>query len=334
MTDGFQVTLCRMHESPVPAQHQYVLCRVDRSHDIGFYIHLLEWNNTEALLPASSIAQRRIKNINSYLRPGQEITLEVARIDVDRGYIDLDERSVTPQDKENCKIEFYRNNTIHTLMRHLALLLKIPKLIVLYKVLGWPSAAMDEEQSVYNSFRNAVTSFDRVFKQILDDYYEHGYIAKEGDYDLTHGLVTIEELNAIKDTVPRATLEKQLKDQLNTRLRERPVKLSCDISVTICRGILGIETIKDALREGLKYAAEHPITTNEESAQAADEQPLSIKMHVAPIYTISIQTIYQREAKELINSVCKVIEANIVAAGGRFSVDKEVAIVTPDKADK
>lgn len=61
MTEAFQITLCRMHESPVPAQHQYVLCRVDRSHDIGFYIHLLEWNNTEALLPASSIAQRRIK---------------------------------------------------------------------------------------------------------------------------------------------------------------------------------------------------------------------------------------------------------------------------------
>lgn len=75
-------------------------------------------------------------------------------------------------------MEFYRNNTIHTLMRHLALLFKIPKLIILYKVLGWPTAALDEEQSVYNAFRCAVTSFDRVFKQILDDYYEHGYIAK------------------------------------------------------------------------------------------------------------------------------------------------------------
>lgn len=246
----------------------------------------------------------------------------------------MDERSVTPQDKEDCKMEFYRNNTIHTLMRHLALLFKIPKLIILYKVLGWPTAALDEEQSVYNAFRCAVTSFDRVFKQILDDYYEHGYIAKEGDYDLSHGLVTMEELNAIKNTVPRAALEKQLKDQLNTRLRERPVKLSCDISVTICRGILGIETIKDALREGLKYAAEHPLTTSEDATQTADEQPLTIKMHVAPIYTISVQTIYQKEAKELISSVCKVIEANIVAAGGRFSIEKEATIVTSDKTDK
>lgn len=334
MSENFQVTLCRMHESPVPAQHQYVLCRVDRSDDIGFYINLLEWNNTEALLPASSIAQRRIKNINSYLRPGQEITLEVARIDVDRGYIDLDERSVTQQDKDNCRIEFYKNNTIHTLMRHLALLLKIPKLIILYKVLGWPSSAIDEEQSVYNSFRLAVTSFDKVFKQILDNYYEHGYIAKDGDYDLAHGLVTIEELNSIKDSIPRANLEKQLKDQLNTRLRERPVKISCDISLTICRGILGIESIKDALRAGLKYAAEHPIATNDESTQAADEQPLTIKLQVAPLYTISMQTIYQREAKELINAVCKVIETSIVAAGGKFSVDKEATIITPDKADK
>lgn len=334
MSENFQVTLCRMHESPVPAQHQYVLCRVDRSDDIGFYIHLLEWNNTEALLPASSIAQRRIKNINSYLRPGQEITLEVARIDADKGYIDLDERSVTPQDKENCKIEFYRNSSIHTLMRHLALLLKVPKLIILYKVLGWPSAAMDEDQSIYNSFRLAVTSFDKVFKQILDDYYEHGYVAKEGDYDLTHGLVTIEELNSIKNTVPRATLEKQLKDQLSTRLRERPVKISCDISLTICRGILGVESIKNALREGLKYAAEHPIATGEESTQTADEQPLSIKLQVAPIYTISMQTIYQKEAKELISAVCKVIETSIVAAGGKFSVDKEATVIAPDKADK
>jgi translation initiation factor 2 alpha subunit (eIF-2alpha) len=55
---------------------------------------LLEYNNREALILASSVTRKRIKNVKKLLRVGTQDCMQVITIDKSGGFIDLSKRTV------------------------------------------------------------------------------------------------------------------------------------------------------------------------------------------------------------------------------------------------
>lgn len=322
LSNQMTIQLCRMHENPLPKPRDIVLGRVTRFNDTEIYVELIEYNNMEALLPTSSIAKRRIKNISSYVKIGKECVLEVARVDAARNHIDLDERSIIPEDKENCKKNFAIYNTIHSLMRHVAYQLSLTKLIVPYKVLGWPAAR--DHENIYEAFKQAVLNFDGILGPVIDAYYADGYTLRADDPDASS--VTEGELNWVRSNVAKEKLVELLKDIISTRLKPRPVKIFSELKLTSLYDIAGVEIIKNALRDGLVYAESNPIAASQSVEKSEDEVPLSIRLLVPPLYSLTMTTMFIKEGKDLLLAVMSTIKASIVKHGGTFSVEKDVTI--------
>ncbi len=55
---------------------------------------MLEYNNREALILASSVTRKRIKNVKKLLRVGTQDCMQVITIDKSGGFIDLSKRTV------------------------------------------------------------------------------------------------------------------------------------------------------------------------------------------------------------------------------------------------
>lgn len=62
--------------------------------DDGAYVKLLEYNNKEALILASSVTRKRVKNVKRLLRQGTIDYMQVISIDQTGGFIDLSKRSI------------------------------------------------------------------------------------------------------------------------------------------------------------------------------------------------------------------------------------------------
>lgn len=336
-TAGSDLLLCRMYECPLPAQHQIVKGRVSSIRNTEIYVELEEYNNLVGLLPTSLIAARRIKSIASYIKPGNERILEVFRVDFLRMHVDLDERSIRPSDKDDCQKRYLQADAIHSLLRQFCLALRIPKLIYAYKVLGWP-AARNANGRIMDAFKRAVLYFDDVFGDIIDSYYTNGYTETEEEreqkWNELDGL-SMDELNYIRDHVPRETLCTTLREIISGRLTPKPVRVSCEIKVINLYDIRGIELIKEALREGQKYAAEHPLTTPEQIRAVAGgrvqgENHLAIKLLVAPIYSLTMVTMLAEEGRALMESVVGVIKQTGQRLGCQVSVEREITVSEKD----
>lgn len=331
MLDGSGPELCRISPTPMPSIREHVMSRVVRYENNVYYVRLSEYDNVEALLPSSSIAAKRAHNLSSHFRIGEELVLEVARVDVERNFIDLDQRSITQDDVEACRQAYIANGTLHSLMRHVAISLHVPKLIILYKIFGWP-VGTGRFKSSYAAFRHASLSFDEVFNDIIDDYYANGYQAASNDPDIGT-LVTIEELASLRETVPKEQLVECLRTTIMKRLKPKTAKLTCGIRLTSFYDVRGVEVIKDAIRAGLKYAEENPLIYPAGFTPGPDELPLRIRLNVAPLYTVSLQTIFPQEGKDLIERTTKVIQEAITGAHGRYELERAVTVTETETSN-
>jgi len=336
-TGGTGLLLCRMYECPLPKPHQIVKGKVTSIRNTEIYVQLEEYDNLVGLLPTSLIGARRVKSITSYVKPGNERVLEVFRVDFSLMHVDLDERSISSNDREECQKRYLQADAIHSLLRQLCLALHIPKLIYAYKVLGWP-AARNYDGKIMDAFKKAVLYFDDVFGEIINSYYTNGYVETDEEREQKWNeldRLTIEELNYIRDNIPKETLSATLRDIIAGRLTPKPVRVSCEVKVINLYDIRGIELIKEVLREGQKYASEHPITTPEQIRSVAGgkvqgENHLVIKLLVAPIYSLTMVTMLAEEGRALMENVVNVIKQTGQRLGCQVSVERDITVSEKD----
>lgn len=53
--------------------------------EMGAYVHLLEYNNTEGMILLSELSRRRIRSINKLIRVGKTEPVVVIRVDKEKG---------------------------------------------------------------------------------------------------------------------------------------------------------------------------------------------------------------------------------------------------------
>lgn len=203
---------CRMYENEFPEPDDVVMVLVKEIQEMGGYVHLLEYNNTQGMIMLSELSRRRIRSVNKLLKVGRQEVAAVVRVDQEKGYIDLSKRRVAPEDKDKIEEKWNKSRTVHSIVRHVAETVGVD-MIDLYKRWGWP--LYRKYTHAYDGFRIAVNDPETV----------------------------LEGLNITEKE------REELLRNITRRLTPQPIKLRADIEVT-CFHYEGIDAVKAALAVG------------------------------------------------------------------------------------
>ena len=59
---------CRFYKNIYPDKDELVMVNVRQIAEIGSYVHLLEYNNTQGMILMSELSRRRIRSVNKLIR--------------------------------------------------------------------------------------------------------------------------------------------------------------------------------------------------------------------------------------------------------------------------
>ena len=90
----------RFYRNEWPEKDELVMVMIRDVNEDGAYVQLLEYNNREALILASSVTRKRVKNVKRLLKMGTQDCMQVISVDKEGGFIDLSRRTVQVQDVE------------------------------------------------------------------------------------------------------------------------------------------------------------------------------------------------------------------------------------------
>lgn len=217
--DRQRVKNCRFYEQKFPEVDELVMVRVKSITDIGAYVSLLEYDNSEGLILSSELSRKRIRSISQLIRVGRTEAVVVLRVDSEKGYVDLSKSKVAPEDIPKCEERYNKAKTVHSIMRHLAETTN-QDLENLYEQVGWP--LYRRFNHAFDAFKAALTEPDDVFKDI---------------------------------NFPTPETREQLLQIIQRRLKPQPVKIRADVEVT-CFSYEGIDAIKKALKAGEAHGDE------------------------------------------------------------------------------
>lgn len=201
-----------MYEQKYPEVDDLVVVNVRQIAEMGAYVHLMEYNNTEGMILLSELSRRRIRSIQKIIRVGRTEVVVVLRVDKEKGYIDLSKRRVSPEDVQKCEEKYIKSRTVHSIMRHVADKLNA-NLETLYEQIAWP--LYRKYGHAYDAFRFSITESDKVFENI----------------EMTD------------------TTRNELFTNIRRRMTPHALKIRADIEVT-CFSYEGIEAVKQALFAG------------------------------------------------------------------------------------
>eukprot|EP00112_Aurelia_sp_Birch-Aquarium-sp1_P009971 Seg2153.3 transcript_id=Seg2153.3/GoldUCD/mRNA.D3Y31 product="Eukaryotic translation initiation factor 2 subunit 1" protein_id=Seg2153.3/GoldUCD/D3Y31 len=273
---------CRFYKQRYPEIDDVVMVNVRSIAEMGAYVHLQEYKNIEGMILLSELSRRRIRSINKLIRVGRTECVVVIRVDKDKGYIDLSKRRVSPEEVKKCEEKFNKAKTVNSILRHVA------------EVLEYESDEQLEEL-----YEKTAWYFDDKFK------------TTGGSYEIFKHAVN--EPTILDDCqLDEKTLEVLLTD-INRRMTPQAVKVRSDIEVA-CYAYEGIDAVKAALKEGLKFSSE--------------EMPVKINLIAPPVYVVTTTTLERELGVETLKKAIDAIEVSINASKGQFSVKMEPRVVT------
>merc|ERR1719253_267024 len=212
---------CRMYENQFPEIDDVVMVQVRSIAEMGAYVRLLEYNNTEGMILLSELTRRRIRSVNKLIRVGKTEVCMVLRVDRVKGYIDLSKRRVSAEDISKCDEKFQRSKAVHSIMRHVSEVQHV-EMEALYTQTAW--RLYEKFGHAYEPFCAAITDPDSIFNDTLMPGLDNGVRA------------------CILDNIAK-------------RLTPTAIKIRADIEVT-CFHYEGINAIKAALLKGAEMATE------------------------------------------------------------------------------
>ncbi|KAK0241536.1 translation initiation factor 2, alpha subunit [Armillaria nabsnona] len=219
----------RYYEQKYPEVDELVMVQVRQIAEMGAYVKLLEYDNTEGMILLSELSRRRIRSVQKLIRVGRNEVVVVLRIYIllclilSIGYIDLSKRRVSSEDIIKCEERYMKSKTVASILRHVASKIsrEEERLEKLYETIAWPLGKVFGHP--YDAFKLALT--------------EPATLS-----------------NALPNPVSPNTLS-VLMSTIARRLTPQPIKLRADIELT-CYTPQGIDAIKKALRMGEKESTE------------------------------------------------------------------------------
>ncbi|KAF9528721.1 eukaryotic translation initiation factor 2 alpha subunit-domain-containing protein [Crepidotus variabilis] len=333
----------RYYEQKYPEVDELVMVQVRQIAEMGAYVKLLEYDNTEGMILLSELSRRRIRSVQKLIRVGRNEVVVVLRVDKEKGYIDLSKRRVSPEDIVKCEERYMKSKAVASILRHVAS--KIPSLAA-------PGAAIEGEAETSQSEPQAEKESKRGNRKARQAAAQgdEGLIP-EGDHDVAGGANEEEKLEQLYDQIAWplgkkyghpydafklaltepdnvfAALQTPISPSIRTiltstiarRLTPQPIKLRADIEVT-CYTPAGIDAIKKALRAGEK--------------QSSEAVPIKAKLVAPPLYVLSTNATDKHAAVDRLERAIDSIQNTIEKHGGNLIVKmKPKAISETEEQD-
>ncbi|KAF8191712.1 eukaryotic translation initiation factor 2 subunit alpha [Pholiota molesta] len=275
----------RYYEQKYPEVDELVMVQVRQIAEMGAYVKLLEYDNTEGMILLSELSRRRIRSVQKLIRVGRNEVVVVLRVDKEKGYIDLSKRRVSPEDIVNARSgTLSRRPCLHPAPCRLQNSLRHGDAAA--PVDAAPAAAEPitekdkEHKRAARKARQAAHEEDGIEHEIpgganedekLEQLYEtiawplgkkYGHPYDAFKLALTEPDTVFASLST---PIAPSTLA-ILTSTIARRLTPQPIKLRADIELT-CYTPAGIDAIKRALRTGEK--------------QSSDAVPIKAKLYAA-----------------------------------------------------
>merc|ERR1712136_314063 len=173
------------------------------------------YNGREGMMLLSELSKRRIRSVSKLLRVGRNELCLVHRLDVEKGYIDLSKRRVTPEDAIAKEEQFAKAKTVHGIMRHVALTNDIPVEELCNKV-AWP--LYKNHGNAYDAFRKHINEEVNLWDEI--DFSQPGM-------DLTH------LAEQIKENIEADLRRKLMQHMLRMRAKIEVSCSECEVKIKL-----------------------------------------------------------------------------------------------------
>jgi len=327
----------RYYEQKYPEVDELVMVQVRQIAEMGAYVKLLEYDNTEGMILLSELSRRRIRSVQKLIRVGRNEVVVVLRVDKEKGYIDLSKRRVSPEDITKCEERYMKSKTVASILRHVASKIASVDHDGEGGEASVPAAAepIEKESRKARKARQAAGEDDIpegdggpsggpneeeklevLYETIawpLGKTYGHPYDAFK--LALTEPEVVWSQL---PKQIPSSTLS-LLTSTIARRLTPQPIKLRADIELT-CYTPAGIDAIKKALRAGEKASSE--------------AVPIKAKLVAPPLYVLSTNATDKYAAVERLERAIESIQSTIEDQGGNLVVKmKPKAISESEEQD-
>ncbi|KAG6813309.1 hypothetical protein H0H92_012122 [Tricholoma furcatifolium] len=321
----------RYYEQKYPEVDELVMVQVRQIAEMGAYVKLLEYDNTEGMILLSELSRRRIRSVQKLIRVGRNEVVVVLRVDKEKGYIDLSKRRVSPEDIVKCEERYMKSKTVASILRHVAS--KLPSHDVEAEInaasptnaaapaVSTPAEPVEKESKKARRARQAAGEdvgpqeadiptggpneeerLEKLYETIawpLGKKYGHPYDAFK--LALTEGDTVF---SSLESPIPPAT-HSLLMATIARRLTPQPIKLRADIELT-CYTPAGIDAIKKALRAGEKASSE--------------AVPIKAKLVAPPLYVLSTNATDKYAAVERLERAIESIQTTIEDQGGNLVV--------------
>jgi translation initiation factor 2 subunit 1 len=154
-----------MRREKFPELNELVLFKISSIDEIAVYGNLVEYKNISAMMIFAEVSARRIKSIYQHVKEGQEIVALVTQLDIERGYINLSRKQVTPDDKDKFMVEYSNRKKVNTILYKISLQFNCD-ISNLYSKL-W--ILLDEYECLYVAFK-CINKDNRILDKVdIDD---------------------------------------------------------------------------------------------------------------------------------------------------------------------
>ncbi|TFK61357.1 translation initiation factor eIF2 alpha subunit [Pluteus cervinus] len=309
----------RYYEQKYPEVDELVMVQVRQIAEMGAYVKLLEYDNTEGMILLSELSRRRIRSVQKLIRVGRNEVVVVLRVDKEKGYIDLSKRRVSSEDIAKCEERYMKSKTVASILRHVA-----SKLPSIDAAAGAPIPPVPAAETPEKETRRGKKSKQAVQEEDHEDAHAgsssedqklellYDNIAwplgkKYGHpYDAFKLALTEPETvwTSLDLPIPEAT-QQLLTGTIARRLTPQAIKLRADIELT-CYTPAGIDAIKKALRAGEKMSNE--------------AVPIKAKLVAPPLYVLSTNSTDKFVAVDRLERAIEAIQTTIEKQGGTLIV--------------
>ncbi|KAF8903879.1 eukaryotic translation initiation factor 2 subunit alpha [Gymnopilus junonius] len=307
----------RYYEQKYPEVDELVMVQVRQIAEMGAYVKLLEYDNTEGMILLSELSRRRIRSVQKLIRVGRNEVVVVLRVDKEKGAFNLDLEDIT-----KCEERYLKSKSVASILRHVAS--KLPSvsadgIATAQTVPAGDHIGEKESKRAARKARQAGNEDEGIEHQIpgganedekLEQLYEQ--IAwplgkKYGHpYDAFKLALTEPDtvFSSLSTPIPESTMS-ILTATIARRLTPQPIKLRADIELT-CYTPAGIDAIKKALKTGEK--------------QSTEAVPIKAKLVAPPLYVLSTNATDKYAAVERLERAIEAIQHSIEEQGGNLIV--------------
>ncbi|KAK2464477.1 hypothetical protein APHAL10511_003456 [Amanita phalloides] len=332
----------RYYEQKYPEVDELVMVQVRQIAEMGAYVKLLEYDNTEGMILLSELSRRRIRSVQKLIRVGRNEVVVVLRVDKEKGYIDLSKRRVSPEDIIKCEERYMKSKTVSSILRHVAS--KITTVGPDAQLGDAQEIDMGEKESrgtrkarragqgeipehpegvgggggggVAVGGANEEEKLEKLYEQVgwpLGHKYGHPYDA------FKLALTEPDAVFSALDTPVSPAVHSILMKTIAWRLTPQPIKLRADIELT-CYTPMGIDAIRKALRAG--------------EAQSSEAVPIKAKLVAPPLYVLSTNATDKYAAVERLERAIEAIQGTVEEDGGNLVLKmKPKAVSETDEQD-